>query len=393
MKMRNIKLFGRTVPIVALILSAVLILGSSAALVNYLSTTVTQPVSVASPIELSGKIRYLDVSTTLGQSANGIADWSTDYAESGSYSVILSVEDIAATPLQYAEVSIDVEDFPLGASPPVASFSCYSTEGTVIPRFIFELPGTYPNGGTLLVIYAYDSIPSTGYTADFATFEPTAEGAYSWEIYTGDWDGWIAGGYAPTWSELLTAINDYTKKTAGELTVANVLVLLSRSVLEEVGPHTAYVDDITINTEVYDFEQVTNFDGIATLVLRGGDSFSMDFKAKNWANTAIDAPLALVIENPSAWNDGEISGDPAPLWYGVSEDGKYLVLVFDGLDTIDPGATNELPISVQLSPAAETGTYEFRAVVVWDGIIGGSEPDLSADSVIDILTAAGIGLP
>lgn len=407
--MKNIKLFGRTVPI-AFILIAVLITGTvSAALVNYLSDTITQPVAVESPIELSGRIMYENASIGFEQSdgEHSRAAWSTNYANSGSYSIILHVDDIAYTadPLQFADVSIDVEDFALKAfEPGTTSFYCYSTEGTVIPRFVFELPGNYPDGGKLLVIYAYDSIPSTNYATNFAEFKPVADPTleeYSWEVYTGYWDGWIAGDYALTWPALLTAVREYTGAAAYDgLTVDKVLVLLSASTEEETGPHTAYVDDIMINGVIYASEPETYaFDGVTPFEFYAGDKLTVNVDATNHANQGISLDIMLVLVGPdiegqtNAWTYIDDVDDPEddPIWlppgggpkHGCFASGIYeanitqlsdeMVYVTEGgvytlapvcRGSIGPGSSNRIGFEISVDPVLAPGEYTFHILAV-----------------------------
>jgi len=75
---------------------------------------------------------------------------------------------------------------------------------------------------------------------------------------------------------------------------------------------------------------------------------------------------------------------PAPYAWGYS--GNYLVLVFDELGKIAPGATNELSIHVQLAENV-VGTYTIKALIVWEGTI--QEGQLTSDQVSAIVSAAG----
>ncbi len=72
--MKNVSIFGRSIPLVALLVVGILVTGASAAVVGYLSNTVTADVKVDSPY-------FLEIRTPTGGDMNDAGYWDGNWGE------------------------------------------------------------------------------------------------------------------------------------------------------------------------------------------------------------------------------------------------------------------------------------------------------------------------
>ena len=406
MKMKSIRLFGRTVPI-ALILIAVLSVGAaSAALVNYLSVTITQPVTVASPIVISGEIRYWNASTTLENTGSGTADRSTDYAYSGSYSVKLT----APSSSDYAKVGV-----PFSAFIPFNNFPA--------PSFYYKISSdaetTTENIGATWPIYVRESESvEQGYLSPYPVIhisdgtenhyiigQPWAEGTQA------NWTVWNNTQASTVHTEALWHMEDFSvdpnitdvphgwgplsfwNDNYSNFYVVDVGVGLGSFGGVTGQQQSAYVDDVTINNVTYDLEPETHtFDGETAFSFYKGDDFQVAINATNNANQPIPSDIVLVLEGPDgAWTENGTVGNYSSLdscgnltsniyevgvfygppysWndsgfsYYVTAAGNY-TLVRVGTDSIDPGRTTSTGFMMAVNPYLNESNYTFHLLAV-----------------------------
>jgi len=413
-------MFGKSLPILGILLIAMLAIGGvSAAVVNYLSNTVTKPATVASPIALTGKMEYWptkqDYLFDVRGSQPAGAWWAPD-GKSG-YSAGLYVQDGTKG---WAEVSIPV-DIALK---------------DIIELKFWEMIESYTTGYSVNVVLGID-LENDGFTADVAGWHV---GTDSWTLAALDGDTFVemdgvTGNPNPdVWSETdtLSVSQWWTPDESGAgfaksssypstfygsfanfvngflvdstqtslIPDANARVKCIKLLIGGSGSwmeERAFVDLVTVNEAVYDLEPVIvteDFDGVAfTPTLFSGGEFFMRFEAENLANRDMHIMLALVMQCPGTWTPN----DPAlEIWEiqpfgkivaaGLSEsdpesDPEYLVYVFD-LQNIGPGSVNEIGIMVRLTPIAEPGPYTIKAFTVWGDIINELPDDAAKISYV-----------
>ena len=386
-KEKKINAFGKSIPVIAIVLMVLTAGIAGAALVGFLSNVETKPVNVESPIELSGTITYqtteyeaLDI---VAPTINGVIDdgeW--DEAVSIDVASDMGTVKVLAT-TDYLYVLFDVED----STDARIGQNIHGNDQTSIN--INPTVGA-PWGLPCDIIFQIGADPA----AWGGTSSGTTDG---WET---DWkiDG-VQQATLPSDLETKT-VYDYDagrRISEWKVPLASIAPSLGDTLKAggaiDVGDGSSYVYPIGLDwSDASTYVHYTigkpivvteDFDGgLLSVPIYGGSEFFMHFEAKNLANRPIEAPLALVIDGPAGttWTTDEIkAGEPEPEFDGVS--GEYLVGVFAELGTIGPGATHELHMRIQFSEAIQPGDYEFRAVVVWSEI---------AEDTGAILEAAGI---
>jgi len=264
---------------------------------------------------------------TLSSIGDGTAEWSAAKKQSGSYSAKLCVKDGAK---DWAEVSIPVDI----AINEISSLSFW--------RYIESYA---PNGWDVNVVLGVDC-DGDGFEADVARWhfehDPTALGD----------DSFISmehpKGSSPVkgvWQE----INPLQEYKCWEPTGTI-----------EYSPFGDFVGQLPGDSGIYPTDRVK------LIVLQiGGSGSWMDEVAYVDSVTINDGTYDLELE-PVVLEILEI--DPAPYTVGLSSGGE-LVMVFDELGTIGPGATKELPIRMKLASNAEEGEYTIKALIVWEGAV------------------------
>jgi len=369
-KLKEVKLFGKAIPVLAIVALAMSAGVASAAVVSYLSNTVTKSVTVESPIELWGEITYTYMPLA----------W-TDVDD--------GVRAGLATDGEFLYMSFDVEE----------------TEESFLLVFMDTKEGGAPggdlDGADYMIVDPFVNNNAFGgwYLGKWLTAEERealgdVNPAPGWsepqeyaEALNRPWNAWDCEGFVAEESRT-DGVTHYEFRIPLEGIEfdaghgLNILVQTGAGFGDWVTPEIS-VEEVTI--EPFGGEPFAT-------TLHGGDEFSMTFEAKNLANTPIEAPLALVIKGPAGttWTMDEVKGgEPTPAFTGTF--GEYYVAVYYGLGTIAPGATQELQVRVQFSEAIKPGDYELRAVVVWSDIIEEGEAGaLTQESVEAILGAPGI---
>jgi len=419
--MRKVKIGKRTVVAAAAIL--VLCVGLAyGAVVNYLSNTIEKPVTVESPIDLSGKITYktirYEVPPSTPPTIDGVlspGEWGeplcTATGAAWGYPGVQSITVYAYATLEYLYLAFDTSD----------ATDNRNASGLDVLDWNVGLVGSEPAPNS--------RDPSLPFPWRYAVVSKVSPDNY-WEEYSKIDNGYYAA-WRDTWA--LAEIGQYhftipegiematsfeTGKRVTEFKVPMSIMFDGEHGWEGPNPGDVLLLGGTFSgedTNGENFEMVwwpegwndkyeetfakytigvpvvvtETFNGTKfSETLHGGDEFSMSFNATNLANRPVEAPLALVMECPSTWEGGypipEIAEiEPAPSAYGYSSDNEYLVLVFDELYTIGPGATNEAFIRMQLAPNAEPSigdsNYVIKALIAWEGVVSGENVVLGDD--------------
>jgi len=364
--MRKVK-FGKRTAVVAAIL--VLCVGLAyGAVVNYLSNTIEKPVTVKSPIELTGTITY-EAFTGYGPGEPKIwhiipSGQSFDQVEA----IITKTEDTDSVEF---EVEIRSENAPHGV---YGMGIVISTVRSTMDFQVFYREWQEPFGW-----YYQEYDPDTGWTGELHELQhlgitATGNGAEGEKVFTVDIPIELLGGWG---EEYYFAIQLRT----------NLIGTYPQGLDIWAQTDASNFAEATVGEPVFELK-TADFDGDGVSVeLHGNDEFSMSFKAENLANKPIEAPLALVMDCPTSWERGktlpeidEIAAiEPAPHALGYSSGDKHLVLVFDELGTIGAGTSRELTINMRLAENAENGTYTIKALVLWEGLLRGGKLVLGDD--------------
>jgi len=270
---------------------------------------------------------------TLSSIGDGTAEWSAKMKTSGYYSAKLCVEDGAK---DWAEVSIPV-DIPLNQINQL-TFLKKVVSGTCSWN-----PDAYPCGWNPNVILAIDADGDGDFDGDLPSYhfqgslgsDAFIEGEFPTGLTEYDTDfefinaieemAWWGADEDGILDALYGSLETFQTQSWGKIDPTDHVKYI-KIVIGGTGSwtaETAYVDDVTINEETVDLE-----------------------------------PRVLEI----------LEINPAPYQIGLSSNGK-LVMVFDELDTIGPGATKELSIRMKLASNAEEGEYTIKALVVWEGAV------------------------
>ena len=392
------KLERRT--ILTLLLIVTMTVGLSyGAIVNYLSNKIEKPVTVESPIELSGTITYQTIeygpststySTTLAKLWWGQEPF--DYTDEEFIIWDPKAETYVHPEWDPTEITIEVAEGKITFT--ITMPTAFNPDAWVNDNFAVEFD--VGNDGVPDFQFLYNTIEdeetrpglphwaSRWYTDGDGTLEPIPD---DWTVSESDLKEFTVtmpvsylGGMGSTYSfslQVVKYIPDENADPLGYPWSTNSLVVIN---VPEEGYQEETVGEPNVVTETFDGTEFTK-------TLHGGDEFSMSFKAKNLANKEVAVTLGLVMSiEGSTWETAEpdeiASVDPSTSVEGVSDDGKYRVEAFD-LGTIGAGETAEQTVTIQLSPIAEPGVYTIKAVVVWTEAL--SEAD---DPVAYIVTAA-----
>ena len=384
-------MFGKKLPILGILLIAMLTIGGvSAAVVSYLSNTVTKPVSVASPIDLSGTFTYQTIQyaapTFTPPNINGVigaGEWD------GAFSIPVAsnmgtVKVLATT--DYLYMLFDVEDptdnrVESGYGNDKIGVNINPDGGPYgLPCKIIFQTGTDP---------AAWSAPSCGDTDDYKT----------------DWK--INGVQQVLPCDLVTKTlySETTRISEWQIPLATINPSLGYNLdlggacdnLGNTGYSYRYPPGLdwgnpgtyvhyTIGTPVTVTE---TFDGTQfSEQLYGGSEFSMSFEAKNLANNGIDTTIGIVMDCPGDWTWTETL--PKEIMsvttngYISGYSGQYFVVAHN-LDGIGPGQTAEWGVQIKLAPNAGLGVYTIKAVVVWTNSLSGLSPNEVAWIVVSAL--------
>lgn len=395
MKMKSVKILGKKIPILAILMIAILSTGVvSAAIVNYLSNTVTKPVAVSSPITISGEIMYWPGKQIYQLNAeNGRAEWSTDQSSSEEYSVKLYT---AGGEGSYGLVNIL----------PIEPILLQSL--TTDPSYWVYEPTVYPNRHPYVnIILDRDGNPDTGdidclegvESQTFALEQPLAATWTEMKEAAGytDSDNSMGSGSYLTFDTAgtLAEWKTYMADAYPNAVVIRVQIRFGNwgDPAGAVGP--VYVDDITVGDVTYDLEPVIKtFGDGASFDFYAGDSFTVTVNATNHANQGMPLDIMLVLEGPGdAWTyiDGPVANKGGPIWlppgevpkHGcfasgiyeaninplsdamvyVTEDGVYtLATVYGG--GIGPGDSNIIGFEISVNPVLAPGEYTFHILAV-----------------------------
>lgn len=149
--MKSIKMFGKKLPILGILLIAMLATGGVyAALITYLSNPIPQDVTIKTPIALAGEVTYWPAEYgVLGTKYTGLAEWSTQFEHDGSYSAHLKThylegKSLEVTSLHLIDVDVELTEEAFNAEP----------ETIVLDDVVFDgQSGTVTIEGTLSDLY------------------------------------------------------------------------------------------------------------------------------------------------------------------------------------------------------------------------------------------------
>jgi len=383
------KLERRT--ILTLLLIATMTVGLSyGAIVNYISSQITKPVTVESPIKLEGNFTYQTIeykpstsiySTTLarpwwGQEPFDYTDeeftiWDPEkvtdvHPEWDPTEIVIEVAEGKATFTLTMPTAFEDEA-------PNDNFALtFDIGNDGVPEFQFlynarvqEHPENYPwdpyfhwatKTYTEGVWSDYQPIPEdwTVSESDLKVFTVTMPVSY-------------LGGMGSTYSFSLQVVKytpigpDHPKyDPLCGIWSTNVLALIN---IPEEGYQAETVGEPIVMTEYFDHEGFSE-------TLHGGDEIIISsLKAKNLANKPIDVTLGIALESKSEMTGEEIIAiDPEPGREGAR--GNYWVAAYR-LGTIELGQTvTSDEVTIQLAPDIAPGEYTIRVVAVWTDRLG-----------------------
>ncbi len=386
--MKSVKMFGKKLPILGILMIALLVSGVAyGAIVSYLSNTITKPVSVASPIDLTGEISYRTLEFGPLEAVPTI-DGVIDIGEWDRAAVIDVASNMGTVRVMadtgYLYVLFDVVD---------------STDARLGENILgndqISINVNPTDGG------------SWGFPYDLI-FETSADLPWNPKIDSGTIDEWNtrwfpnnAQGNLPTDLQSVTTYSGGKRITEWMLPLASSLGgVLQLGGAVDVGDGSSYVYPIglywavpstffhlSVGEPIVVTEQFVN---VFNAQIYGGSEFFMHFEAENLANREMGIMLGLVMQSPGTWTADspvmEIWGiNPEPYEVGLAGGDEYLVLVYD-LGEIGPGQTAILqPIQVRLSPIASTGTYTISAVAVWTNALQNMPEEDRADYIVSAL--------
>ena len=402
--MRKVKIFGKSIPllaIVAIVMSAGM---AGAVLVDYLSNEITKEVTTKSPIELSGMMMYRPASEGSLQIWNdGIAEWSTDQAKSGSYSVHLTAPSVEKAgneariviPMPEGTTLGNIETISwwvyavTGYPPHIDIILADDIDGTAnIDSLTAEVasnsnPEDLP-WSDLQESYSYDTwlrtLEISGGTGvseidGSTTFWVTRHGAGTADAPYGTLDELKAGTvHYPDREPDYDGVPDVDPDI--EINDDVVVLRLEIEIDDWVVKSEAYVDDITIHDKTYTLEPVTEVFGDVPVIqeLYGGDSIVAKLTYTNYANNTVKAVGRGYVSAVGGTSSVEL-GDFTFKW---SMDGTNWVPQLVGLETIedvptlvipptdeyamtiDPMGTYTVYFRVTANPALKPETYRFE---------------------------------
>lgn len=364
-------MFGKKLPILGIVLIALLASGGVyAALVSYLSNTVTTSTSVVSPIALSGEVIYWPASAgVLGTKTWGSpttspsAGWfmltdgtyaahldsgttthpPTAYVGAGEARVLIPLtattlndilgmtwaENLVTGYESHADVYFDIDDDGVAEDALVIEYA-YNT-------------GTWP----LTVIGTTNAWANSGHPGNAIPNDPLF-------IYN-TLATWIAGVTYTTGLGTFT-VSGTTKVIRVEIEVDNWIV-----------DSEAYIDDVVINTVTHNLEPTAvSFVGATpALPVFAGSEFYFNFDALNQANLEMNGDLDLTITSGLDWAStaGDEFDPVTGYTFAHGPTSKILYLNAVNPETFYPEVVKEIDLRLKIAPNVAPDTFTFDALI------------------------------
>ena len=366
--------------ILTLLLITTMTVGLSyGAIVNYISSQITKPVTVESPVKLEGKIAYqtIQYKPSTSSYSTTLAKWwwgqePFDYTDESFVIWDPDKESHIHPEWNPTEITIEVAEGKITFT--ITMPTAFNPDAWVNDNFALTFDEKDDGVPDFQVLYNTIEDPVNRPEFPHWATKICTEGVWSdLEPVPNDWTvsesvdlkvftismpvGYL-GGMGSTYSFALQVVKYIPDENADPLGYpwsTQSLVVIN---IPEEGCQEETVGEPRVVTEYFDHEGFSE-------TLHGGDEIIISsLKAKNLANKPIDVMLGIALESGSPMTGEEIIAiDPAPGREGAC--GNYWVAAYR-LGTIEPGQTvTSEEVTIQLAPDIAPGEYTIRVVAVW----------------------------
>lgn len=367
--MKSVKMFGKKMPILGIVLIALLASGGVyAALVSYLSNTVTTSTSVVSPIALSGEVIYWEAS----DGVLGTKIWDSPTTQPSAEWFMLTDGTYAA-------------HLNSGTAPhPASAYTGAGEARVLIPvdMTLAEIAGTSGMTWDENLVTGYEShadvyfdINEDGVAEDAIVFE-YAYNTGTWPLIDNAAMGWANSG-APgplgAAAHIHHSLADWCigvtyTTSAGTFTVSGTtkVIRVEIEVDNWIVDSEAYIDDVEINDVTHDLEPTIQafVSGTPTpLPVFAGSEFYFNFDALNSANLEMDGKLEIDITCGLTWASPPGDEFDPVTGYTFSISGSTLSLDADTSVTFYPEVVKEIDLRLKIAPNVAPDTFVFDALI------------------------------